>query len=235
MPGLPYIADFKVEGLGLVEIAGMVGHARYDAKLAKKKRAYKAAGVEVSWLTREDVNKLFEPCPVELRFRPRFCESCGERVREIVNGMCRPCNRKVWGETQGEEATCEQCEEAFTRSAGSPDARFCSHGCYARSLELVWPSWDDLDARLRASSARQVALELGVEPSALYMRLRRRRERDPQAPHEDGRRKVTEDDVQEMRRLHKEGVSQSDLHRRFGIGRVAVHQIIHRKTWQHVP
>jgi hypothetical protein len=49
-----------------------------------------------------------------------------------------------------------------------------------------------------------------------------------------GRAKVTEQDVRDMRRLHREGVTLAELSRRFGIGETAVAAIVHRKHWVHV-
>jgi transposase-like protein/endogenous inhibitor of DNA gyrase (YacG/DUF329 family) len=234
VPTLPYIADFKV-GAVFVEIVGMQGFGRYADKLARKQVDYEKYGIRVTWLTAEMVDQMFRDCPIPLKFRTRTCADCGRKVREIVNGMCRPCARMEWGEANGTEVTCEGCEKPFTRAAGSPHAKFCSHACYAGSLELGWPSWEMIDARLREVSVRALARELGVKPSALYMRLRRRRERDASAPEvRDTRRKLTEDAVREIRRRCGEGETQATLSRKFGVDPVTIYQVVHLKTWAKV-
>ena len=175
VPGLPYIADFRVGGV-FIEIAGMEGFGRYDAKLKRKQEAYLNFGIRVSWLTRDLVDRLFQDCPVPLRFRERTCSHCGKAIHDLVNGMCRQCNRKSWGMRNAVRKTCEQCGKAFNSPAGQSNQRFCSRPCYWESLEGAWPSWDELDARLQGKSIRQVALELGVKPPTLYKRLRRRKQ-----------------------------------------------------------
>jgi len=234
VPGVPYIADFEIDGQ-YIEILGMSGFKRYDTKSDRKRQVYADAEVPVTWLTREDVDAVYKGCPVRLKFRSRYCDTCSKKTHDLVNGMCRSCNRKQWGQDNGTGATCEQCGDQFFRSAGAPDARFCSHPCYSKSLELEWLSWEEIDARLQHTSARQLAFELGIKPSALYMRLRRRQERDPKVPViPDHRTTLTEDNVREMRRLYAEGTPQADLHRKYGVSRTTVHQIVHRKTWVHV-
>lgn len=50
----------------------------------------------------------------------------------------------------------------------------------------------------------------------------------------DGRRKVTEKQVLEMREASARGESQASLARRFNISPVTVHHILHRETWKHI-
>lgn len=46
---------------------------------------------------------------------------------------------------------------------------------------------------------------------------------------------LTESQVLELRRLHREGVRQIDLGRRFGLSRDVVSKIINRRSWKHLP
>lgn len=47
--------------------------------------------------------------------------------------------------------------------------------------------------------------------------------------------KVTADDVRTIRRLASEGVRPGVLQRRFGLNQRSVWNIVHRRTWRHVP
>lgn len=47
--------------------------------------------------------------------------------------------------------------------------------------------------------------------------------------------KLTEDDVREIRHLHKTGVNMTRLARMFGVGRYPIRAILAGKTWKHVP
>lgn len=59
------------------------------------------------------------------------------------------------------------------------------------------------------------------------------------APHTrgeaHGRAKITEAQVMMMRKLWKQGVSQSEIGRRFGISSHQAHMIVRHKHWRHVP
>lgn len=50
----------------------------------------------------------------------------------------------------------------------------------------------------------------------------------------NGSTKLTDQDVRDIRRLHKEGVAIRELARRYSIARFAVFQVVRRLTWQHV-
>jgi hypothetical protein len=50
----------------------------------------------------------------------------------------------------------------------------------------------------------------------------------------NGRSKLTDRDVLEMRRLRAEGMKQSDLVARFGVNRNMVQRILYRKAWTHI-
>lgn len=233
VPDLPYVADFEIPGEGFVEIAGMAGYDRYNEKLAKKQSAYVRAGVQVNWLTAAQVETLYKGCPVEVKFRARYCSSCGENTTTPANGMCRPCNRKQWGAENGAETrTCQQCKSEFTEPAGQAiSQRFCSHDCYSKSLELGWPSWEEIDERLKTVSMAELARELGVKSATLYMKLRRRRMRDQSAPPiRDSRYKLSDVQVDEMRRLFADGVRQAELGRRFALSPTTVSLIVRGKA-----
>lgn len=47
-------------------------------------------------------------------------------------------------------------------------------------------------------------------------------------------RALTDDQVRTIRRLYKEGVSQAELARRYGIAQPSVHKIIHRRSYADV-
>ncbi len=172
---LPYIADFRV-GTEYVEIVGMAGFARYRRKLEAKRRAYAGAAVSMRWLYPADVETLYAGCAVQLNFRAtRCCTDCGKPAYDLVKGVCRgACYMRRWHAAAAEARKCPQCGCTFN---GHDPQRFCSHACYAKSLELAWPDWDELDRRLAEKPIRQVALDLGIEPNTLYMRLSRRRHR----------------------------------------------------------
>lgn len=235
VPGLPYIADFEVSGRVFVEIAGMARLPRYAAKMAAKQADYERFNVPVTWLTPEMVDRMFQECPVPLKFRDRQCTDCGVSTHDLVQGACRPCHRKRWGQENANEASCANCGDRFQRNGGSPNQQFCSHDCYAKSLELAWPSWEEIDARLETTSVHALAGELGVKPSTLYMRLRRRQQRDVSAPVvRDSRRKLMAEDVLEIRRRHAGGESQASLRCLFEVSPVTIHNIVHRVTWKEV-
>jgi hypothetical protein len=171
VPGLPYVADFRVAGL-YVEIAAMRRFARYERKYLAKRRAYERCGLPVTWLTERDVEAVFAGCAVTLRFRvARQCEDCEIQTHDLVKGVCRRCYMHRWRRDVSHERACDSCCRPFMASR---DARFCSRACYWQSLELAWPSWKELDALLVDTSIAAVARDLGVNPSTLYMRLRRR-------------------------------------------------------------
>lgn len=176
---LPYIADFKV-GQQFVEIAGMRNFAKYERKLKLKREAYELAGVPVKWLSPEDIEELYASCPVEVKFREkRYCERCGKQTHDLVKNVCRKCYMHVWREEKSNEvAICQQCGHEFTRPAGSPDQKFCSHECYASSIEFDWPSWEWIVEQLKTTSVRQLAFRIGIKPTTMYMHLRRRKQRN---------------------------------------------------------
>lgn len=46
--------------------------------------------------------------------------------------------------------------------------------------------------------------------------------------------KLTDDDVREIRRLHKQGMTQRELAARFGVNPATIHPIVHGTAWKHV-
>lgn len=176
---LPFVADFLVENHLYVEITGMRGYEPYERKLERKKIEYASVGVACLFLNAEDVERAFVGCPLELKISPnRICTQCGEKSRRMANGLCHVCARRKWGHENGSECICEGCGETFIFPAGSTGSgRFCGYGCYWKSLEFDWPSWEWIDEQLATKSIRQLAAELDVKYTSLYMRIRRRKER----------------------------------------------------------
>lgn len=170
VPELPYRADFLV-GSTFVEIVGMATYSRYREKLERKREVYAAAAVAVTWLEPTDVQARFSESTVPLRFRAeRRCLDCARVEYDLVRQVCRRCYMHRWHDT-GDLVSCLNCGVSFPTSEGR---QYCSRECYWRRNEKFWPSWDELDDRLRHRSVAQVARELGVKPSVLYMRIRRR-------------------------------------------------------------
>jgi hypothetical protein len=171
VPGMRFVADFRVED-EFVEVAGMIAFGRYRAKYERKRRAYEEAAIKVRWLSCLEVERLYADCGTAVRFRSeRRCLACGKATHDLVKAVCRPCYMKLWHVNEGQPRICRHCGLEF-RGHGRV---FCSLSCYWASLELDWPSWEELDRRLGAKPIRQVAIDLGVRPSTLYMRIRRRR------------------------------------------------------------
>lgn len=176
VPGLPYIADFKISDGSYIEVAGMMRYPRYHQKLDKKMGDYQRNGVKVQYLFHHDVQRMWEGCPLPVLSVERRCSDCALVTMEIVNGRCRPCNRKHWGAENAKTETCAMCREAFLQKGGTA-AKFCSRTCYWKSLEFSWPSWEDIDRELQTKTVAQVAREIGVEANTLHQRLYRRKRR----------------------------------------------------------
>lgn len=174
--GLPYIADFLVQGT-YVEIVGMLRFGKYAQKLAKKRAAYERAGVSILWLSSEEVTKCYEGSLVRVQYRiERSCERCGKRTHDLVRGVCRTCYMYVW-RSEGQEAQCAECGKTFIR-AGSSVQKYCSRGCYAKSLrQIQWPALEWIEEESQRKSLKQIARCLGVNPGALYQHVHRERQR----------------------------------------------------------
>ena len=170
--GTPYIADFYIGG-SYIEIAGMTHYIRYREKLTKKKQVYQDLNISVTWIEPDSIKPLFEACATSLKVAPtRICKGCGANTYDIIKGYCREnCYMKYW-RTKGIAKVCLTCGKTFTSNKGA-NRLFCSHVCYSKNLEIGWPSWDDLENRLREKSIRQVAFDLDIKPSSLYMHIRR--------------------------------------------------------------
>lgn len=50
----------------------------------------------------------------------------------------------------------------------------------------------------------------------------------------NGNTPFTEDDVREMRRAHRDGTSQTELAKRYGVSQAAISSIVRWKSWTHV-
>jgi hypothetical protein len=46
--------------------------------------------------------------------------------------------------------------------------------------------------------------------------------------------KLTDDDVKLILALYDEGISQSELSRKFDVARQTIHVIVHRRQWRHL-
>jgi hypothetical protein len=175
VPGTRFVADFLVED-EFVEIVGMVNFTRYRTKYERKRRAYADAAINVRWVSSSEVERLYAECPLALRFRSeRRCDDCGEETHDLVKAVCRRCYMKRWHANEAAARMCGHCGRDVRRK----ESVFCSRACYWASLELDWPAWEELDGLLSNKSIRQVAIDLGIRPSTLYMKLRRRRMRAP--------------------------------------------------------
>jgi hypothetical protein len=179
IPNLPYIADFLIEDSLYLEVVGMRRFAKYEEKFQRKLEAYRDEGLACLFLLPEDVEKAFGGCPLEIKVCPdRVCKECLAASIKLINGLCSRCSRRKWGRDNGSECICEGCGEGFVLPAGSTGSgRFCGYDCYWKSLEADWPSWEWIDEQLESKSIRQLAIEMGVKYTSLYMRIRRRRER----------------------------------------------------------
>jgi hypothetical protein len=172
VPNTSYIADYLIDAT-YFEIAGMTQYIRYREKLEKKKQVYQDLNIPVVWIEPDSIKPLFATCKTSLKVAPtRICKDCGIHTYDIVKGYCREnCYMKHWRK-KGITKLCLTCGKAFTSNKGAFRS-FCSHKCYSESMELKWPSWDDLKSRLKEKSIRQVAFDLGIKPSSLYMHIRR--------------------------------------------------------------
>lgn len=172
---LGVVADFQV-GDEFVEVVGMVGYPRYDARLAEKKRLYADAGLKVRYVTRQEARELYTACGVEVVVREqRLCSSCGKANHDLVKGLCRsPCYMDHWRE-QAPSRKCEKCGVDFPD--GNGDGKFCSRRCYWQSMRQDMPPEEWFIEQSKTKSIRQLALELGLNPNTVHMRICRYRKR----------------------------------------------------------
>ena len=173
---LPYRADFKTQD-GYIEIAGMMSYKKYALKYETKRAAYKKANIAVKWLFTDDVEALYKDCPIKIKLcTGRICFKCGKEEYDLALGLCSCCYMTVWREKTGQNTTCVLCSTNFKKVKSSKQ-RFCSYSCYWRSRRLDWPSWKWLLEEMEGKSIRQIAFGLKIKPGALYMHIRRARER----------------------------------------------------------
>lgn len=89
----------------------------------------------------------------------------------------------------------------------------------------------NISAILRRAAWKHVVDENGcaIPPfdSSCYLK-------QPKRGEESGAAKLTESEVQEIRRLYATGIVQTELARRFHVGQNTISRIILRKTWAHV-
>jgi len=169
--GVDAVADFCVND-EYVEIVGMIEFQRYRERHERKRFAYESAGVRVRWVYPDEVERLFASSSTVLRFKAeRECAECGVETYDLVKTLCRTCYMRRW-HTSAAARKCVQCGSAF-RDAETQ--RFCSRSCYWKSMELDWPDCATLDRLLSQKPIFAVAADLGVRPSTLYLRRRRRR------------------------------------------------------------
>lgn len=122
VPGLPYVADFRLDCGTYVEILGAVGVSWY--KPEKKFHAYDSIRLPVSYFERGSVLYLYESCTIPLRFRERRCVTCGKDNPDLVREMCRnPCYMEWWRSQEANEYVCTQCGDSYSRRMGQ---KFCS-------------------------------------------------------------------------------------------------------------
>lgn len=177
-----YIADIQLDDR-YVEIAGMLQFKKYREKYEKKRAELKEKQIPVEWLTIEDVEKLYENCPIEVKFRVlRKCIECGKEEKRILKGYCSSCYMKVWHSQDVYTSVCEKCGKSFTHH-DDDHPKFCSRKCYWKSLEFDWPAWEWIDEQREHMSIRQLAIKMNVKYTALYMRIRRRNKRENLQKH----------------------------------------------------
>src|SRR5439155_9168827 len=103
-----------------------------------------------------EVETLYAECPIRINIRPeRVCGDCGKRTHDLVKGVCRLCYMHRWHRSGPSTITCAQCGKVVAPSR-SRSQKFCSHRCYAESLELEWPDWEQIDQQIGTKSIRQV-------------------------------------------------------------------------------
>lgn len=182
--GTKYTADFKI-GERYIEIAGMTSYTRYREKYEVKRKIYNELGIDVVWLSSKDVNILFSDCQIRLKTRINcVCEDCGLNTYDLVKNVCRKCYIRRWHKSDKYSIICAQCTSQFY--TGDKNRKFCSLGCYHKSLKLndsLDMSW--VHEQMKSKSIRSIAQQAGIKTPTLYMRLRRESEKvlsktDPQ-------------------------------------------------------
>lgn len=178
--GCNCVADFVLNDNSLIEIAGMIGYHKYDKKHKEKIKIYNSLNTKVTWLFKKDVDALFKDCPIDLRFKSkRFCKKCDKETYDLVKLHCRKCYNAYWGEKNKSkiEKTCRTCKKQFFPDGRQKNQKFCSHDCYADNIRGDWPSWGTIFKELETKSVLELAKELGKKPNALYMKIKRYKEK----------------------------------------------------------
>jgi hypothetical protein len=176
IPGSTYIADFQLTSGTFVEVVGMLRYEKYARKFDAKYKFYDSIAAPVHYYVAAAVEYTWAGCPLELRFAKRICSSCGNDDHDQVNGMCRLCYMKAWHLKETTTRKCGYCAALFEKQKKAPSS-FCSRKCYWASMELNWPSWDEIDRMLLTNSVSDTAKSIGVKTPTLYKRLRNRRNR----------------------------------------------------------
>jgi hypothetical protein len=170
-------ADFRV-GNTFVEIAGMIGYKKYALRWAKKCELYTSAGVEWKAVYEEEVERVYASCKTEVIFVKRCCAKCGEAIKVSLDGMCRKCHRKAWGQKNATLVDCDYCGKKYSRTAGSELGKFCTRKCYWNSLRNSHlPSDEDLAMELQGATAPILAEKYGVKANTINKRVWRARQR----------------------------------------------------------
>lgn len=137
MSPLAYVADFKVEGK-IVEIAGMKGYPPYDKRRSRKARAYVKEGLNVTWLYRQDVEKLFATCTLTpKRSYTLVCVACKKAAPE--SGLfCMGCYNKAYIDPEcvaacKNTAYCAFCGIKFGWTRASQQRKYCPGNCRGKA------------------------------------------------------------------------------------------------------
>ena len=167
---LPFIADFKI-GNKFVEIFGMKGFSVYDAKMRRKKKAYRKHHINFEEMPLKTIETLYQNCPLRVNYRDKSCEKCGKTQHRIVKGYCYPCYMKLYHERPLYDIVCKKCGKKISMDHLQ---QYCSYRCYwDDNTRITWPSLADFKNMLTNNSMRGVARLLGVTLSSVQRRIRK--------------------------------------------------------------
>lgn len=166
---------------GFIEVCGMVGHPRYDARVAVKRDLYARHQLPVWWIDSATARALWRQSGLPLRVADaRRCRQCGARDRRICLNLCQRCYTALCEQRDGHDQRCERCRRTFRRRRVR---RYCSQDCAriarrgrpARRSEITWPPDGELRALLcRSERLTHAAAQLGVKPHTLASYVNRR-------------------------------------------------------------
>jgi hypothetical protein len=166
-------ADLKI-GDTFVEIAGMIAYKKYAARWKRKCEIYSALQVQWKAVYEDEVEQLYSTSQTQVIFVKRVCSQCGNDLTVSLDGMCRTCHRKVWGQKNATLVTCAFCGTEYPRTAGSKTGKFCTRKCYWTSIRLErLPSDAKLAEELNHITVPRLAEKYGVRDNTIYMRMRR--------------------------------------------------------------